>query len=89
LKSCLNELVGMTLGLRVSLAAGLMFPACWRAIRVIDKNIVVTRGTDNAVNRLAELFVARLGCVLAAGLFSAHCHPNGSFLTMVSMQENS
>jgi hypothetical protein len=51
-----------------------MFAAAWLAIGVVDENVVVTSGADQAVNGLAELLVAHLGGVLAAGLLPADCH---------------
>lgn len=60
--------------LRVCLAAGLVFAAGARIVRVVDKNVIVARGADDAVYCFAELLMSRAGGMLFSSLFAAHCH---------------
>jgi hypothetical protein len=60
--------------LRVGLAAGFVFAAGARTIRLIDEDVVVTGRADDAVDRFAELFVSRGCSVLRASLLAADGH---------------
>src|SRR5215472_14815022 len=61
--------------LRVGGAAGFMLAARRRAIGLIDVNVIVARGANHTVNRLAELLVASELCgVIGASLFAADGH---------------
>jgi hypothetical protein len=51
-----------------------VFAAARWAIGVVNEYVVVAGGADDTVNRLAELLVAHLGCVLPAHLLPAHGH---------------
>jgi hypothetical protein len=66
--------VGSSGSLGVCLSAGFMLAAGGRTVSVIDQNVVVASGADHAINRFAELFMARFPCVLAARLLPAHGH---------------
>ena len=62
-----------------------MFAAGGRAICLVDENVIVATGADDAVNRFVELFVTRhFGGVFVAGLFTAHGHVFYSFLVTAS-----
>jgi hypothetical protein len=58
----------------VCLAAGFVLAATARVVRVVDQNVVVACGADNAVYRFAELFVSRCGGMFLASLLSANRH---------------
>jgi hypothetical protein len=58
----------------VCLAAGFVLAAIARVVRVVDQNVVVARGADDAVYRFAELLVSRCGSMFLASLLSANCH---------------
>jgi hypothetical protein len=60
--------------LAIGLAAGLVLPAGSRAIGLVDQNIIVARGANHAVDRLAELFVGCASGVFLPGLLAAHRH---------------
>jgi hypothetical protein len=68
------EAIGRVRNLSICLAAGFVFAAARRAIGVVNKYVIVAGRADHTVNRLAELLMAHLGCVLAACLFPAHGH---------------
>src|ERR1700733_11774112 len=68
--------------LSVSGAAGFMLAARRRAVRLINQNVIVTRGANHAVNRLAELIVRSAPGVLATRLFAADGHAEGSVTLM-------
>ena len=60
--------------LGVSRAAGFVFAARRRVIRLINEDVIVARGAHHAVNRLAELIVRSAGGMFAACLFAADGH---------------
>ena len=60
--------------LGVGLAAGFVFAAGARIVRVVDENVVVARGADHAVYCFVELLVSCTGGMFFAALFAAHCH---------------
>ena len=64
--------------LRVRRSAGFVFAARRRAIGLINQDVIVARGTHDAVNRLAELIVRSAAGVFAARLFAADGHSAGS-----------
>jgi len=68
------EAIGRVRNLSICLAAGFVLAAARRAIGVVNKYVIVAGRADHTVNRLAELLMAHLGCVLAACLFPAHGH---------------
>jgi len=51
-----------------------VFAARRRAIRLINENVIVARGADDAVNRFAELIVCRASGVFRTRLFAADRH---------------
>jgi hypothetical protein len=51
-----------------------VFAARRRAVRLIDKDVIVASRANHAVNRFAELIVRSAGDVFAAGLFAADGH---------------
>ena len=57
--------------LRISLPACLMLAARRRAIGVIQENVVMASGTDDAIDCFAELVVAGFGRVFGARLLAA------------------
>ena len=59
-----------------------MLAARRRAVRLINQNVIVARGANHAVNRLAELIVRSAPGVLATGLFAADGHVEGSVTLM-------
>jgi hypothetical protein len=56
------------------LAAGFVLAAIAWIVRVVDQNVVVACGADDAVYRFAELLVSRCGGMFPASLLSANCH---------------
>ncbi len=58
----------------VCLAAGFVLAAIARVVRVVDQNVVVACGADDAVDRFAELLVSRCDGMFLASLLSANCH---------------
>jgi len=60
----------------VSLAASLVLSARPRTIGLIDENVIVAGGADDAVDRFAELFVSCRCSVVGSTLFAAdgHCY---------------
>ena len=72
----------------VSRAAGLVLAARWRAIRLINENVVVARGAHDAVNRLAELIVRSAAGMFGASLFACNGHrSNLDLLTKTILAE--
>ena len=51
-----------------------MHAAGWWTIRVVDQNVIVTSGTQHAVDRLGELLVPCFLRVLGLRLTSIHRH---------------
>ena len=60
--------------LGVGLAAGFVFAATARAVRLVDENVVVASRTDDAVDGFVKLFVACEGSVLSTALFAGNSH---------------
>src|SRR4029077_18853112 len=60
--------------LRIGLATGFVLATTSRVVRVVDQNVIVTGGADDAVYCLAELLVSRCGGMFLASLLSANCH---------------
>src|SRR6266481_10042243 len=60
--------------LRIGLAASFVLAATSRVVSVVDQNVVVACGADDAVYCLAELLVSRRGGMFLATLLSANCH---------------
>lgn len=60
--------------LGVGLAAGFVFAAAARAIRLVDENVVVASRADDAVDGFVKLFVAGEGSVLSTALFAGNSH---------------
>src|SRR5579863_3744174 len=79
-------LVAQTSGIR--LAAGFVFAASGRIVGLVDQDVVVAGGADHAVNRLAELLVARLGRVFLARLLPADRHRSLSLPVTPSTSAN-
>jgi hypothetical protein len=66
--------------LGISLTARLVFAAGGRVVRVVDENVIVARGADEAVNRFVELIVAGIICaVFPACLLAADGNWDSSF----------
>ena len=58
----------------VCLAAGFVLAAIARVVRVVDQNVVVACGANDAIYRFAELLVAGAHGVFFPSLLSANCH---------------
>jgi hypothetical protein len=57
-------------GLSVRLAAGFVLAASARTIRFVDKDVIVARGANHAVNRLVEDLVTGRSGMSGAALFA-------------------
>jgi hypothetical protein len=70
------------LRLAVSLAADLVLAASRRAIGMVDEDVVVAGGADDAVDGFRERVVSGVvGGVLAASESAVHGHDDDSILT--------
>jgi len=67
--------LGKHLVLRVGQPAGFVLAAGGWTVCVVDEDVIVAGATDDAVNRFAELLMARiLSGVLATRQRPVHCH---------------
>ena len=60
--------------LGVGLAAGFVFAAGERTVCLVDENVIVAGGADQAVDGFRKLFVASRFGVIGAALFSRNSH---------------